>query len=80
MVEDYITRNIGPKAVIADLWKTARVLARFGPRLPDLAEAALIAQLNAKPQAPKSRWKERLTYGAIGFGIAGGMVAVAQFF
>ena len=39
-VESYITENIGPKALIRDLAQTARVLARFGPKLPQIAEAA----------------------------------------
>jgi ubiquinone biosynthesis protein len=53
IVTDYITKSIGPKAVISDLTKTARVLSRFGPRLPALVEAALIRQADALPPAPK---------------------------
>ncbi|HEY6919938.1 MAG TPA: 2-polyprenylphenol 6-hydroxylase, partial [Tabrizicola sp.] len=41
-VERYIRENVGPKAVLRDLMKTARVLARFGPKLPALVEAQLI--------------------------------------
>ena len=41
-VERYIRENIGPKAVLRDLMKTARVMARFGPKLPALVEAQLI--------------------------------------
>lgn len=44
VVEEYIKANIGPRALTRDLWHTARVLSRFGPRLPQLAEALLIAQ------------------------------------
>lgn len=44
IVEDYIKESIGPKAVIRDLSRTALVLARFGPRLPELAQAALVKQ------------------------------------
>ena len=44
IVEDYIRKNIGPRAAARDLIRTARVLSRFGPRLPQLAEAALIRQ------------------------------------
>ncbi len=51
VVTDYIQKSIGPKAIVTDLYKTARVLTRFGPRLPGLVEAALIAQSN--PQEPK---------------------------
>ncbi|MXU64853.1 2-polyprenylphenol 6-hydroxylase [Oceanomicrobium pacificus] len=42
VVETYIADNIGPKAVIRDLRDTAIVLSRFGPRLPDLVNRALI--------------------------------------
>ncbi|TCP61204.1 2-octaprenylphenol hydroxylase [Rhodovulum bhavnagarense] len=48
VVEEYIKQNIGPKALARDLARTTRVLARFGPRLPELAESALIAQSNPK--------------------------------
>ena len=44
VVEDYIRQSIGPKAVLHDLAKTARVLSRFGPRLPQLVERALVRQ------------------------------------
>ena len=44
VVEGYIKDNIGPRAVLRDLMKTARVMARFAPRLPALMEARLISQ------------------------------------
>jgi ubiquinone biosynthesis protein len=53
VVEGYIRENIGPKALIRDLALTARVLARFGPRLPAQVEAALIRQ--STPPAPMPR-------------------------
>ncbi|MBL4872261.1 MAG: 2-polyprenylphenol 6-hydroxylase, partial [Rhodobacteraceae bacterium] len=53
VIEKYIIDNLGPKAIARDLAATAKVLARFGPRLPALAEAALI-NLNKTPDpAPK---------------------------
>ena len=42
IVEDYIKESIGPKALARDLGRTAIVLSRFGPRLPQLAEAMLV--------------------------------------
>lgn len=54
-VEAYIAESIGPKAIIRDLAKTARVLARFGPKLPQMAEAALIAQANRTEPKPPTR-------------------------
>lgn len=44
VVESYVSRNVGPLALLRDLAQTARVLGRFGPRLPRLVEAALIRQ------------------------------------
>ena len=44
VVEQYIKTSIGPRALAGDLARTARVLARFGPRLPGLVEGALIRQ------------------------------------
>ena len=49
VVEDYIRQNVGPRAIARDLALTAKVLARFGPRLPQLAEAALIRQSMPPP-------------------------------
>ena len=50
VIEQYIVDNLGPKAIARDLADTVKVLSRFGPRLPALAEAALI-NLN-KPTEP----------------------------
>jgi ubiquinone biosynthesis protein len=58
IVTDYISESIGPKAVVTDLAKTARVMSRFGPRLPVLVEAALIAQSNpAEPPRHSGFWR-----------------------
>ncbi|MGR3660071.1 MAG: 2-polyprenylphenol 6-hydroxylase [Paracoccaceae bacterium] len=72
-VEIYIKENIGPKALIRDLTKTALVLARFGPKLPQLAEAALIRQAE-QPTASKTsgrfKWLLPMVVGA-GLALAG---------
>jgi ubiquinone biosynthesis protein len=74
IVEGYISDSIGPKAFVRDLTLTARVLARFGPRLPQLAEAALIragsppAQPAREPGLPTAAWI------AIGAVAGGGLV------
>jgi ubiquinone biosynthesis protein len=52
IVETYIRHNVGPRAALRDLVRTARVLARFGPRLPGMVEARLLAQ-NAPPPPPR---------------------------
>lgn len=49
VVESYIGRNLGPLALLRDLALTAKVLGRFGPRLPRLVEAALIARAEGLP-------------------------------
>ena len=61
IVEQYIRQNLGPRAVLRDLNRTGRVLARFGPRLPQLAESLLIQQ--SHPAPPPRR--------QIGFGSGG---------
>jgi len=67
IVEKYIYDSIGPKAVARDLMATLQVLARFGPKLPQMAEAALVrfAEPEVKP-APKS---ELGPAGYIGIGV-----------
>ena len=75
IVEDYIKDSIGPKALLRDLTKTARVLARFGPRLPQLAEAALIAQAN-RPEDPDAGRSKLKPVWWIGFGAVGGATLV----
>lgn len=57
IVSDYIKQSIGPRAVLSDLAKTARVLTRFGPRLPGLVEAALIKQAIDEPVRRPSFWR-----------------------
>lgn len=56
VVESYIRSHVGPQAVARDLMRTLRVLARFGPKLPALTEAALIRAGNpAVPPRPVRR-------------------------
>jgi len=76
VVENYIKSNIGPRALTRDLWRTATVLARFGPKLPQLAEALLIAQTqNAPAMEPTSNRKQAL-WLALGGAVAAGVGAV----
>lgn len=75
VVEEYIREHIGPQAVARDLIQTARILARFGPRLPRLVEDALIAQANSEPPAPAPRARNGLGWAA--FGAAAALAGVA---
>jgi ubiquinone biosynthesis protein len=76
VVEDYIKQSIGPRAIGADLLKTARVLARFGPRLPVLVENLLIAQANPQQTNHRpSRWT--LLWPALIGAVVGGALVMA---
>jgi len=78
IVEDYIKQSIGPKALLRDLAKTARILARFGPQLPQLAEDALI-RLNNPPPPPKPQRRiARLSWMALGGVLVGGAVWISS--
>jgi ubiquinone biosynthesis protein len=70
VVEDYIKKNIGPMAAMRDLARMVQVLSRFGPRLPQLAEDALLAQANAKPPAQSGRLRECGVMAGLGAGAA----------
>ncbi len=70
VVEKYIRTNVGPLATARDIAQTVRVLGRFGPRLPQLAERAL---MNASEELEPNR-KEPNTAGRWGFiGVAAGL-------
>ncbi|KUJ84066.1 2-octaprenylphenol hydroxylase [Ruegeria marisrubri] len=73
VVEDYIKRSIGPRAALRDFTRTAMVLARFGPRLPNLVENALIAQTKQEEPSGNDRWSTLLPAAV---GAAAGAAAV----
>lgn len=78
VVETYIQNSIGPRAALSDLAKTTRILARFGPRLPALTEAAL-ARLSEAPAAkPRSSLWPALGWFSAGVG-ATAMAALIAF-
>ncbi|MDA7423312.1 2-polyprenylphenol 6-hydroxylase [Thalassococcus lentus] len=76
VVEQYIKQSIGPKAALNDLAKTVRVLARFGPRLPTLVEAALIRQGDANEAPARKPRRERLMWLVAGV-VLGGLISAA---
>lgn len=71
VVETYIKENIGPKALLRDLIQTARVLARFGPKLPQLAEAALIRQSEELEPVSREQGVHAAGYMLLGAILAG---------
>lgn len=70
-VENYIKENLGPRAMVRDLMKSARVLSRFGPKMPQMIEAALRAQSATPTPEPQSHLRLKAGYAAVG-----GLVAV----
>lgn len=77
IVEDYIKESIGPRAFARDMAKTARVLGRFGPRLPGMVEAALVRQSQAQEQEKASGRKIAwLVWMLLGAGMGAGAVAL----
>jgi ubiquinone biosynthesis protein len=72
IVEGYITSNVGPKALLRDLAKTARVMARFGPKLPRLVEAQLIRQSDARePVVLRRAGPHPVVWVLLGAGLTG---------
>ncbi|WP_227269117.1 2-polyprenylphenol 6-hydroxylase [Roseobacter weihaiensis] len=80
IVTNYISKSIGPRATLSDLAKTARVVSRFGPRLPALVEEALIRQANPPPARRESglfRWVLGAVILGLTIGISGSLTLIA---
>jgi ubiquinone biosynthesis protein len=65
-VENYIKNNLGPKALIKDLIKTAQTLSHFGPKLPSLLENLLTTDIKNKTNHNKNNVKSKLTWALVG--------------
>jgi len=76
-VEAYIREHLGPRAAMRDLMATLQVLARFGPKLPQLAEAALVRAGAEDGSAKSGRGAGTLAGFAAGVILAGGLAAAA---
>ncbi len=80
VVTNYISQSIGPRATLKDLAKTARVLARFGPRLPVMVENALIRTSNPQPLRKGNDWGKWILGGLIlgvTIGVSGSLTLIA---
>jgi len=77
VVEDYIKGSIGPQAILSDLVSTARVLARFGPRLPALVDKALMAQTQPKDDQPRPG-RFAILWPALAGAVAGGLLVIVS--
>jgi ubiquinone biosynthesis protein len=71
VVEEYIRENLGPRAAVRDLWRTALVLSRFGPKLPGLVEDYLLRVESAPPPPPRAAALAPALWMALGAAIAG---------
>jgi len=65
-VESYIKNNLGPKALIRDLIKTAQTLSHFGPKLPSLLENLLTIDNDNKTINKKNYINSRVAWALIG--------------
>ncbi len=75
VVGDYIAANLGPVAVVRDLAATIAILVRIGPRLPQIAERALI-RLNEPSPPPERRRFPGWVYGLAGAAVGAALVAL----
>lgn len=55
VVTAYIAENVGPQATARDLIAALRVLGRFGPKLPQMAERVLVSFDAPPPEPPRRR-------------------------
>ncbi|MDO5757880.1 MAG: 2-polyprenylphenol 6-hydroxylase [Rhodobacterales bacterium] len=76
VVEDYIRQSLGPRAMAHSLGRTLAVLARFGPRMPQLVEAALMRQSAPPPEPPRRSYREQVAWGIAGLAV-GALLATA---
>jgi ubiquinone biosynthesis protein len=65
-VESYIKNNLGPKALIRNLIKTAQILSHFGPKLPSLLENLLTSDIKNKTTHKKNSVKSKFIWALIG--------------
>jgi len=76
VVEGYIRQSLGPRAIAQSLGRTAAVLARFGPRLPQLVEAALMRSATpTPPEPPRRQRRDLLLWGGAGVAVGAALSA-----
>jgi ubiquinone biosynthesis protein len=72
VVEDYIRSNIGPRALLNDLVRTAQVLGRFGPKLPEIVESLLVQR-----NQPREQMDHRTPLGPMFWALGGSAITAA---
>ena len=86
IVEGWIRENLGPTQIARDLARTAKVLTRLGPRLPDLAQELVMLAEDARTRRRQQnepatavgaiRWTWLLGGVALGLAAAAGLLRV----
>jgi ubiquinone biosynthesis protein len=76
-VEGFMRDALGPKAMARDIGRTLMVLSRLGPRLPEMAHAALVRQAAPSPLRPWVGRAVRLGWAGVGAAVA--LLGVALF-
>jgi ubiquinone biosynthesis protein len=76
VVEGWIRGHLGPEAVLRDLWRTLRILSRFGPRLPGMAERLLVETRRDRERTPPPPRRTGWLWGLAGL-LAGAALAAA---
>lgn len=71
VVETYIRENLGPRAALRDLKRTALVLGHFGPRMPALLQELIERRVNGDAPAPAPAPRHR------GWLVLGGLASFA---
>jgi len=77
VVTGYIADNLGPRAVARSLADSVRILSRFGPLLPKMAENLLV-QTNGPPSPPAPRRPPGWAYGLGGAVLGGTLVMLGS--
>ncbi|WP_113913617.1 2-polyprenylphenol 6-hydroxylase [Roseovarius dicentrarchi] len=76
VVEGYIRESLGPRAIAQSMGKTLAVLARFGPRMPQLVESALMRQAAPPPEPPRRRRRDLAAWGAGGLAVGAALATI----
>ena len=77
VVEEWMKDNLGPAQLRRDLVETAKVLVRFGPRMPEIAERALTKLAEPEPAPRRQGGAGRIAAVAAGAGVIGGLAGAA---
>ena len=78
-VENYIKNNLGPKALLRDLVKTAQSLSHLGPQLPQLLEKFLLQEFKNTPQNNKYHINTKLSWFILGSAVTGSIICLFEY-